>query len=93
MQTIQIYVCDHCKFQSSDRNSVMKHEAEVHYQITLEQYKQWITLLKAAERAGAQRGISKNPKTDKEFDDRIQDLVEFEHKHNIFNKQPPNTRI
>lgn len=85
MRTITQYQCEKCR-----KIYPTSHEAFLcesgHYGITVEEYGQWLALKKLAEEAGKIVSISKNEKTEAEFDDSIHRLLEFEKKHHLEDK-------
>lgn len=88
MKQITLYTCEHCDYKTTDRTDCLEHEANKHYHITLEQYETWKQLNEQAAHAGAIVSQSKNPVTEKHFDDAINELIRFEKEHNLPDKQP-----
>lgn len=82
MKTIMMYQCEKCRKVYDSAHQAMTCEA-AHYGLTLEEYHRWMELQKTAKEAGAMNSISKNPKTDKVFDEAIIKLVKFEKEHGL----------
>lgn len=82
MKKYIIYECTKCGKQSKDIIEIIKCEAN-HLGLTINEYKQYIELIKKVENASYVVSIRKNENTDKLFDNAIKALLEFEQKYNI----------
>lgn len=82
MRTVTRYQCEKCLEIYPTSHEAFLCEAG-HYGLTVEEYGQWISLKKLAEDAGRMAGISKNEKTEANFDNAVQELLDFERKHHL----------
>ena len=77
MKQYTVYVCETCGYKSEDANEVMQHEAD-HLGLTVKEMEQYRDLKSFANYMGSVVSHTKNEATDKEFDDAIQNLLDFE---------------
>ena len=83
MKCKTVYCCEFCDaLPFADMDAARIHEAS-HFGLTIQLYREWGDLTRAAERAGCQVGIASNPETRKNFDDAIERLCDFEKAHSI----------
>lgn len=82
MKQYIIYECENCGIKSKDRNEIIKCEA-AHLNLSEEEYHQWEELKQDVRYASHIVSTCKNEQTDKEFDDAIEKLMEFEKLHEI----------
>lgn len=87
MRIIQLYCCEECSYQTTNRDECLAHEAN-HFGLTLPEYENWKRLSRAAEYAGNVVGTTNNPKTRRDFHIAIRELVDFEKEHNLPDKRP-----
>lgn len=72
-----IYECEKCGKQSKEREEIMMCEA-VHLGMTISEKQEWEQLKEKVRYKSAIVSTCKNEQTDKEFDDAIAELIEFE---------------
>lgn len=77
-----IYECEKCGKQSKDREEIMICEA-AHYGLTVAEKQEWELLKEKVRHKSAIVSGCKNEHTDKEFDDAIAELMDFEKEHGI----------
>ncbi len=82
MKIEKVYVCEFCKQIFGDIEACERCEA-THFGLTYDQYKLWRKLLDTAQRAGIMVRITYNQGTKSAFEDAIQQLVDFEARHNL----------
>lgn len=80
-----IYECEDCGKQSKDREEIMKCEA-AHFGLTISEKQEWEQLKKKVRYKSAIVSSCKNEQTDKEFDDAIKKLMDFENEHGLEEK-------
>lgn len=85
MKQYIIYECEKCDKQSKDREKIMICEA-AHLELTIAEKQEWEQLKEKVRRKSAIVSSCKNEQTDKEFDDAIAELMEFEKLHDIEEK-------
>ena len=81
-----IYECEKCGKQSKDREEIMMCEA-AHLGLTIAEKQEWEQLKEKVRYKSEIVSSCKNEQTDKEFDDAIAELMEFEKLHDIEEKQ------
>lgn len=81
-----IYECEECGKQSRDREEIMICET-AHFGLTVAEKQEWEQLKEKVRHKSAIVSSCKNEQTDKEFDDVITELIEFEKLHGIEEKQ------
>lgn len=77
-----IYECETCGKQSKDREEIMICEA-AHFGLTVTEKREWEQLKDKVRYKSAIVSGCKNEQTDKEFDEAIEELMEFEKLHEI----------
>ncbi|MBO5435064.1 hypothetical protein J6A31_04505 [bacterium] len=87
MYTKLIYECEICRrkginFSNEDHDVVEKHEAE-HYNLSVDEYRQWNVLKKNAENCGYIVMNTNNDATNAQFDEACDKLADFEIQHGI----------
>lgn len=87
MRSKIVYYCEICHrknidFSDEDRHVVETHEAS-HYNLSVDEYREWNALKKEAEQQGCSVMITNNERTRSAFDKACEDLTDFERKHNI----------
>ncbi len=82
MKQYIIYECENCGKKSKDKTEIIKCEA-AHLNLSEEEYYQWEALKQNVRYASHIVSTCKNEQTDKEFDDAIAELIEFEKLHGI----------
>ncbi len=82
MKQYIIYECENCGKKSRDKEEIIKCEAS-HLNLSDNEYKKWEELKQNVRYAFYIVSICKNEQTDKEFDDAIEELMDFEKKYGI----------
>lgn len=82
MKQYIIYECEKCGKQSKDRNEIMMCEA-AHFGLTVTEKQEWEQLKEKVRYKSAIVSSCKNGQTDKEFDEAIAELMDFEKLHGI----------
>lgn len=82
MKQYIIYVCEKCGKQSRDREEIMICEA-AHFGLTVAEKQEWDQLKEKVRYMSSCMYDCKNERTEKEFDDAILELMEFEKSHGI----------
>lgn len=77
-----IYECEHCGKKSKDREEIMECEA-AHFGLRIAEKQEWEQLKEKVRYKSAIVSRCKNEQTDKEFDDAIAELMNFEKEHGI----------
>lgn len=77
-----IYECEKCGKQSKDREEIMICEA-AHLGLTVSEKQEWESLKEKVRYKSAIVSTCKNEQTDKDFDDAIAELMDFEKSHGI----------
>lgn len=77
-----IYECEKCGKQSKDREEIMICEA-AHLGLTVSEKQEWESLKEKVRYKSAIVSSCKNEQTDKEFEDAIAELMDFEKFHEI----------
>jgi len=77
-----IYECEKCGKRSKDREEIMKCEA-AHFGLTVSEKQEWEQLKEKVRYKSLIVSNCKNEQTDKEFDDAIEELMDFEKQHGI----------
>ena len=80
-----IYECEKCGKKSRDREEIMICEA-AHLGLTVAEKQEWEQLKEKVRYKSAIVSSCKNERTDKEFDDAIAELMDFEKLHGIEEK-------
>lgn len=80
-----IYECEKCGKKSRDREEIMICEA-AHLGLTVAEKQEWKYLKEKVRYKSALVSSCKNERTDKEFDDAIAELMDFEKLHGIEEK-------
>jgi len=80
-----IYECEKCGKKSRDREEIMICEA-AHLGLTVAEKQEWEYLKEKVRYKRALVSSCKNERTDKEFDDAIAELMDFEKLHGIEEK-------
>lgn len=84
-----VYICEVCGKEDTNPTEIIKCECS-HLGIDLNILNKWRELRKKAAEAGKQYSIRHNADTDTAFDKAVIELVDFEKKHNLTNKQMIN---
>lgn len=82
MKQYTIYECEKCGKKSKDKTEIIKCEA-AHLNLSEEEYRQWEELKQNVRYASHIVSTCKNEQTDKEFEDAIAELMDFEKLHGI----------
>lgn len=82
MKQYTIYECENCGKKSKDKTEIIKCEA-AHLNFSEYEYLQWEELKQNVRYTSHIVSTCKNEQTDKEFDDAIAELMEFEKSHGI----------
>lgn len=82
MKTKTVFVCEECGFEYEYPNDALKCEA-YHLGLSLEEYQEYLMLLRIEKQCGINVSIAKNEHTEKLFDDAVNAVVEFRKSHNI----------
>lgn len=82
MKQYTICECENCGKKSKDKTEIIKCEA-AHLNLSEEEYHQWEELKQNVRYASHIVSTCKNEQTEKEFDDTISELMEFEKLHGI----------
>lgn len=80
-----IYECEKCGKQSKDRVEIMICEA-THIGLTVAEKQEWESLKDKVRHKSAIVSSCKNEQTDREFDDAITELMDYEKRHGIEEK-------
>lgn len=84
-----VYCCEYCPSEYEKYEDAVKHEA-LHFNLTPVGYKDWKDLCARAASAGRVVSVSKNPKTDAEFDKAISELCDFETRYGLTGRRRPS---
>ena len=82
MKQYIIYECESCGKKSKDKTEIIKCEA-AHLNLSEDEYQKWEELKQNVRYASHIVSTCKNEHTDKEFDDAINELMNFEKLHGI----------
>lgn len=82
MKQYIIYECEKCGIKSRNREEIMKCEA-THLGLTVSEKQEWEQLKEEVRHKSAIVSSCKNEQTDKEFDDAIHELMDFEKLYGI----------
>lgn len=82
MKQYMIFECENCGKKSKNREEIIKCEA-AHLNLSDDEYRKWEELKQNVRYASHIVSTCKNEQTDKEFDDAIDELMDFERKHGI----------
>ena len=82
MKTKTVFVCEHCKSEYECAGDALKCEA-THLGLTLEEYKEYLALLRTEKDCGINVSIAKNERTEKLLDEAINAIIKFQKEHNI----------
>lgn len=82
MEQYTIYEYENCGEKSRDKTEIIKCEA-AHLNLSEEEYQQWGEFKQNVRYASHIVSTCKNEQADKEFDDAIAELMEFEKLHEI----------
>lgn len=82
MKLHTIFECEECGKQSSDRAEIMKCEAS-HLGLTIAEKQEWERLKEDARYKGSIVSRTKNEVTDRDFDEAIRRVLEFEKRHGV----------
>jgi hypothetical protein len=76
------YICEKCNKESRNANEIKECEA-THLGLTSDEKIKYDGLKEIVRRCSYAVNITKNAKTDKEFDDAINEIIAFEKEHGI----------
>ena len=82
MKTKTVFVCEQCECEYEFAEYALKCEAD-HFGLTLEEYKEYLALLKTEKHCGINVNIAKNERTEKLFDEAVKAVIEFRKEHNF----------
>lgn len=82
MKQYVTYTCEKCNRESRNANEIIKCEA-AHLGLTTDESFRYNGLKEVVKRCSHMVSITKNEKTDKEFDDAIKEIIAFEKVHGI----------
>lgn len=82
MKQYLIYECENCGKKSRDKEEIIKCEA-AHLNLSDDEYQKWEELKQNVRYASHIVSTCKNKQTDKEYDDAITELMDFENEHKI----------
>lgn len=82
MKSYTVYECEFCGKVSRNQAEIAECEAS-HYGLTVDEMKEWHRLKELVKNKCYVVSVTKNAKTDKEADDAINVLLEFEKQHGI----------
>jgi len=82
MKQYVIFECENCGKKSRDKKEIIKCEA-AHLNLSDDEYRKWEELKQNVKYASHIVSTCKNEQTDKEYDDAIEELMDFERKHGI----------
>ena len=83
MKCVTLFRCEFCSAPPFETAGEAEAHEAAHFGLTVEEYKEWGRLTKAAEQAGYRVGCGSNPETRKAFHDAITNLCAFELGHRI----------
>lgn len=86
MKTKTIYICQSCKREYETSGEAWECEARC-LGLTIDEYREYISLLTKERNAAGIVSITKNQETEKLFDDCIKGVIEFQRKHGIEDKE------
>lgn len=82
MRKKTIYICECCGKESSNAEEIRKCEAS-HFGLTPDEKERWEIYKTIVKRRSADVFHSKNERTEKSYDEAIQELMEFEAQHHL----------
>lgn len=82
MKQYTMYVCETCKRESRNANVIKECEAN-HIGLTIEEKFKYDGLKENVKRCSCMIETTKNERTDKEFDNAINELITFEKDHGL----------
>lgn len=82
MKTKTVFVCEECGFEYECAGDALKCEAN-HLGLTLEEYQEYLALLRVEKDCGINVSIAKNECTEKLLDEAISAVIKFKEEHNI----------
>lgn len=82
MKLHTIFECEECGKQSSDRAEILECEAS-HLGLTVAEKQEWERLKENVRYKGSIVSTTKNETTDKDFDEAIKRVMDFEKEHGI----------
>ena len=91
-----VYTCEFCDSSEKkyfDSQCECKEHEATHFGLTLKEYNEWECLCTCAAHAGSQLGYSKNERTEQKFNTAIDNLVNFEQKHNLLHVKRKPTQF
>lgn len=86
MKTKTVFVCEQCGFEYGCAGDALKCEAE-HLGLTLEEYQEYLALLRIGKDCGINVSIAKNERTEKLLDEAVNAVIKFREEHNITGNQ------
>lgn len=86
MKIKTIYVCDFCGTEHEKSGDAMKCEAKC-LGLTIEQYEEYIALLKEEMTAFGAASIANNDKIRKRCDEAVQSVLDFQKKYNVIDNR------
>lgn len=86
MKQYIMYVCEKCNKESRNADEIRSCEA-AHLGLTVDEKLEYDFLQKFVNRCSYTLSVTKNRTTEMEFDDAINELLEFEKKHGINNNR------
>ncbi len=82
MKQYMIYECENCGKKSKDKEEIIKCEA-AHLNLSDDEYRKWEELKQNVSYTSHIVSTCKSEQTNKEFDDALEELMDFEKKHGI----------
>lgn len=82
MKEYKIYECEVCGKTSKNANEIIECECN-HLGLTIEEKKEWEHLKKVVMHCSSVISRTKNEETERSYDEAIEELMQFEKKHNI----------
>lgn len=86
MKTKTVFVCEQCGTEYKYAGDALKCEAE-HFGLTLEEYQEYLVLLRIEKDCGINVSIAKNERTEKLLDEAVNAVIRFKKEHNIIDNQ------
>lgn len=82
MKTKTVFVCEQCGTEYECAGNALKCEAQ-HHGLTLEEYQEYLVLLRIEKDCGINASIAKNEHTERLLDEAVNAVIRFKKEHNI----------
>lgn len=82
MKTKMVFVCEHCKREYEYAGGALECEAK-HFGLTLEEYEEYLALLRTEKDFAIYVSIAKNEHSEKLHDEAINAVIKFRKEHNF----------